>query len=556
VTGIGEPLVKKRHLPCAAAAILLWLITFYTDTKIFTKEALNMNCLPIDTGMAPVMHVLAKCLVLLFFFGMAEFLTLAWRHKRTLLLPFVLFLLVYGIGLMITYPGYYMSDDPIIFGYATRYYPVYWHHYLTSLYYMVGMSILPASAGPVLLNDVCYALVYAYIFHEGYGLFHTRGRWALFLLALLPSTLLGALMCFRPALYTPLFLFYFVLLYFEYKKHALPGKAKILLLLFVTVVLCQWRSEGVVLLLFAPFLLCITYRRSPLEKQDGRRRLSGQRTGKMLGWAVVFAVMYVVINLPQSHGMETYYGSDYLIISTTRPLSVIVHRDQNYEGAREDLANISAVTEFGYLHNDSLSCSAYNRYNTDHNEGRYTQTGADEQTQKAYLRSALSLILHNPDLYLGERLQLFLVTNGFFDYPGDMVLNLKPVAATDFHLYEHDRDYGFEMLEAYKRIPQYGTDSYALFLFDFGGEAYIPCLLLALVLLIGSLIKRKWFIFVTMLSLFAREAVIFLTAPASFIQYSYPMMFVTLFLAVIVIIEWMEGKDRGIGIHRIRTNGS
>lgn len=544
--------MKKKHILCALTALFYWLVTLYTDTKIFTSELLNMNCLPVDTGMAPLMHILTRCLVFLTIFGLAEFLTYAWQHKTTLLLPFVLFLLVYGIGLYVTYPGYFMSDDPILFGYATRYYPVYWHHYLTSLYYMVGMSILPASAGPVFLNDICYALVYAFVFHKGCVAYRTKAKWALLLPALLPPVLLGALMCFRPALYAPLFVFYFAFLYFDYKQHARLTTKKMLLLLFLTVVLCQWRSEGIVLLVFAPFLLCLAYHKTPFDKRNGKWRPDQVRFCKTLLWIAVFGCMYLLVNLPQSHGMSTYYGKDYLIISTTRPLSVIVHREQTYEGAVEDLANISAVTEFGYLHNDSLSCSAYNRYNTDHNEGRYTQTGADADTQNAYLLSAASLILHNLDLYLGERIQLFLVTNGIFDYPGDLVLHLKPVASTDFHLYEHDRDYGFELLEAYKRIPLYAEEDYAMALFRFGGEAYIPCLLLALVMLIFCMAKKKWFGAVTLLSMFAREAVIFLTAPASFIQYNYPMMFVTLLAAFLFLLEWRDKQAGALGVRAYR----
>ena len=536
--------MKKKHIRCGAVAFLLLLITFYTDTKIFTTDPLNMNSLPIDTEMSNLMHVLTKVGVFFVFFGLAEFLAYSWKHKKTLLFPFLIFLAVYGIGLLVTYPGYFMSDDPIIWGYATRYYPVYWHHYLTSLYYMIGMSIIPASMGPVFLSDICYALVYAYIFHQVSEIYDTKIKYFVAVLALLPSTLLGALMCFRPALYTPFFLFYFVILFFDYKKKTELTKGKLFLLLFLTVILCQWRSEGLVLIVFAPFLLAMAYRKRPFEKQDGKWHLIKPRATKMLVTAIVFCILFTIIKLPQSAGEEKYYGKDYLIISTTRPLSVIVHREQTYEGAEEDLENISAITDFGYLHNDSLSCSAYNRYNTDHNEGKYTQTGADEATQNAYLKSAFRLIWKNLDLYLGERLQLFLVSNGIYNYNKEMVLNLKPVASTDFHLYNHDRDYGFELLDAYKRIPVQGSDSYALFLYKYGGEAYIPCLILAFALLIGCLIKKKWFFCIAILSLFAREAVIFLSAPASFIQYNYPMMFVTLFLTFIAICEWGNTRKK------------
>ena len=534
--------MKKKHIWCGAIAFLLLLITFYTDTKIFTTDPLNMNCLPIDIEMSKVMHVLTKVGVFGVFFGLAEFLAYSWNHKKTLLFPFLIFLGIYGVGLLVTYPGYFMSDDPIIWGYATRYYPVYWHHYLTSLYYMIGMSMMPASMGPVFLSDICYSLVYAYVFHQASEVYSTKIKYGVAILALLPSTLLGALMCFRPALYTPFFVFYFAMLFFDYKKKAELTKGKLFLLLLLTVILCQWRSEGLVLIVFAPFLLAMAYRKYPFKKRENKWSLSKKRTVKIVGALLVFAVLFTIVKLPQSMGEKKYYGKDYLIISTTRPLSVIVHREQTYEGAQEDLANVGAITEFGYLHNDSLSCSAYNRYNTDYNEGRYTQTGADEQTQSAYIKSAFRLILKNFDLYLGERLQLFLVTNGIYNYNKDMVLNLKPVVSNDFHLYNHDRDYGFELLDAYKRIPVEGSDSYALFLYKFGGEAYIPCLILAMALLIGSFIKKKWFLAITILSLFAREAIIFLSAPASFIQYSYPMMFVTLFATFVVLCEWREQK--------------
>ena len=164
---------KKKHLVTAGLSILIWLVTFYTDTKIFSADGLNMNCLPIDTEMVLPMHILTKILVLLCLFGLFEFLAYACQ-RPSLLLPFLGFLAIYGIGLMIIWPGYYMSDDPIIFAYATRYYPVYWHNYLTSLFYMTAMSLFPASAAPVLLSDVCYAMTFAYIFYKAKQLYASK----------------------------------------------------------------------------------------------------------------------------------------------------------------------------------------------------------------------------------------------------------------------------------------------------------------------------------------------------------------------------------------------
>lgn len=513
-------LKHKKHIYIGVIALLIWAVTFYTDTKIFSSDGLNMNCLPIDLEMTGLMHVLTKALALLCLFLFLEFLAYAFRRPK-LLIPFVALTCIYGVGLLVTYPGYYMNDDPIIFSYATRYYPVYWHNYLTSLFYMVAMSLFPMSAAPVLLSDVIYALVFSYAYYRADRIYQSKWCLLVLLAGVLPFTLLGALMCFRPAIYSGFFVFYFIYLYFEWKENAVLTPRKLLGLALLTGVLALWRSESLVLLPIGLFLIGFAY----------------HNVKKAFVYLVLSVVLFMIVKIPQSVGEEKYYGSDYLIISTTRPLSVILHREQTYEGAKEDIANVSAVTEFGYLHNDSLSCSAYNRYNSDHNEGRYTQTGASKEMQSAYLKSAFNLILHNLDLYFGERIQLFCVTNGFFEYDRDMVLNLKPVASTDFHLYEHDRDYGMEMLEAYKRLPLSYHDGYAMALFTFGGEAFLPMLVILLVVTILALVRRKWFLLFSFLALFAREAVIFLTAPASFIQYSYPMMYTTAAIVLLMIVD-------------------
>lgn len=517
---------NKKHIYIGVIALLIWAVTFYTDTKIFSADGLNMNCLPIDTEMVTLMHMLTKALVLLCLFLLGEFLAYAFRRPK-LFIPFLALMCIYGAGLLITYPGYYMNDDPIIFSYATRYYPVYWHNYLTSLFYMTAMSLFPMSAAPVLLSDVIYALVFSYTYYRADRIYNSKWCRLALLAGILPFTLLGALMCFRPAIYSGFFVFYFVYLYFEWKENASLTTTKLLGLSFLTAVLALWRSESLVMLPIGLFLIGFAYHNAK----------------KAFVYLVLSIVLFMIVKIPQSIGEEKYYGSDYLIISTTRPLSVILHREQTYDGAKEDIANVSAVTEFGYLHNDSLSCSAYNRYNSDHNEGRYTQTGATDEMQSAYLKSAFHLIVHNLDLYFGERIQLFCVTNGFFGYDKDMVLNLKPVASTDFHLYEHDRDYGMEMLNAYKRLPLSYHEGYAMALFSFGGEAFLPMLVLMFVLILYTLMRKKWFLLFGFLALAAREAVIFLTAPASFIQYSYPMMYTTAAIALLMLIDRLcKGK--------------
>ena len=62
-------------------------------------------------------------------------------------------------------------------------------------------------------------------------------------------------------------------------------------------------------------------------------------------------------------------------------------------------------------------------------------------------------------------------------------------------------------------------------------------LILLFMMTIYTLAHKKWMIFFTCLMMLARECVIFLTAPASFIQYSYPVMYAAAFLFMMLLLE-------------------
>ena len=75
---------------------------------------------------------------------------------------------------------------------------------------------------------------------------------------------------------------------------------------------------------------------------------------------------------------------------------------------------------------------------------------------------------------------------------------------------------------------------------------FSPNMICMLLLLLGitvyAIIKKNWFVFLVSLNLIAREAVIFLTAPASFIQYSYPMMYVTAVYLLLLFVDHISQK--------------
>lgn len=531
---------RKSILIIGILSLIWWALTFITDKKIFTTDPLNMSSLPIDTDAVFLMQILSKIVLFGTIVGILCFISYGIRHRK-LLFAFVIYFALYLGILLLNYPGYFMSDDTIIFGYATRHYPVYWHNYLTSIYYMIGLSLFPASTGPIILNDLILAMVFSYIFYETDRLYTSKIKYVIAIAGLFPFVLLSAAMCFRPVLYAPFFLFFFAFLFFEKQKNASFSIPKSIMLSFLTALLCFWRSEGVVLILFCFVLFPTVY---GLPKKTGQTDRIDQTAcfqwKQALCFLLVFIISFSLIKIPQTNGEKKYYGSDYLIISTIRPLSLIIHREQTYAGAEEDLANIDAVIDLDYISYETLSCSSYNRYNSDHNSGHFTETGADAATQKAFLKSAIRLIWNNLDLYIAERLQLLAVTNGYYDYNPAMVMNLKPVTTSEFLSFQADREYGKELVNGNARWHYESNQDTLLFLFEHGGEAYLIILFFAAIFMLYTLSEKKLFYFFAFASLIAREAVIFLTAPASFIQYNYPMMFVTIFLLLVMFVSSCE----------------
>ena len=117
---------SKQTLIIGILSLIWWVMTFITDRKIFSTDTLNMSSLPINTDAVVFMHVLSKLLTLAVIVGLLCFISYGIKHRR-LLFAFCAYFLIYFAILLLSYPGYFMSDDTIILGYATRYYPVYWH---------------------------------------------------------------------------------------------------------------------------------------------------------------------------------------------------------------------------------------------------------------------------------------------------------------------------------------------------------------------------------------------------------------------------------------------
>jgi hypothetical protein len=230
-------------------AVIHFALTFYTDGRIFTSEPFDFNfVVPLDGRLAPYYFFAAKALAFVCLVIFYQILYLFWRaarqkNKKFLLdfmLPFGIILAVALINFGICFSGLYKIDDTAMYAMATRSYVFYWHNYLTSLYYMVGLTLFPFSSGQMVLTDLFAALIFAYFFYRLSSVLPEKKwnklKWLLLIVALSPFMNTIELETFRTYIYALLNMFFFGYLLFEKIQ-----KRPFTLLKFLLLALCVGR---------------------------------------------------------------------------------------------------------------------------------------------------------------------------------------------------------------------------------------------------------------------------------------------------------------------------
>ncbi len=524
-------------------AAVHFALTFYTDGRIFTSEPFDFNfIIPLD-GMAAKYFLVATkaltlvCLVIIYQGVYLFYRAVRQKDKKVIynfILPFAILFGFYIINFAICFPGLYKIDDTTLYAMVTRYYPFYWHSYLTSLFYMTGLTIFPFSSGQMVLMDLLTALVFAYMFYRLSGVL-PEGKWnklkyLLLIAGVSPFVNTITLETFRTYIYAVLNMFFFGFLLFEKIEKRPFTLVKFILLALCVGVLAFWRSESIIYLIFAPFLVFVAYRHDINIK-------------KALAFTVAALAFFGAVNLPQSAGNTKYYNNDYLIVSTIRPLSVILNLPgaTDYPGAQEDLAAIDKIISVEHIKLFPYDSIGYQSWNTIVRQGSLTQTLSTKEQQSAYFKAFFDIILHNKADFLKERLHLFIKTN-----------ELENVFKVDFGKeLVRTTDPGLPALAPYwdlnNTLNKSGITPRGM---TEAGQAYwnkitmadwpgiytvIPCLLLAVFLLILAARYKAWLVFMTELILILREAIIFLTAPSPMISYYMPASLLSVFMGMTLI---------------------
>ena len=166
-------------------------------------------------------------------------------------------------------------------------------------------------------------------------------------------------------------------------------------------------------------------------------------------WLSIFLVCIYVLSVPSKVGNRKYLGSDYLIISTLAPLQAIVNdenRNFQYDNVEDDIRSISKIVPIDLV--GMVGMQAFHSVNAE--EGRdIDQSAANSVDTKGYIVAFTRVVLHNPTIFIKERINNFLITLGT-SYPfsiGEYHGGESLLYEARYHYYNLQADAGMEELK-------------------------------------------------------------------------------------------------------------
>jgi len=452
-------------------------------------------------------------LLLVLFWQLVPILYYLVKNKNTEVICFLkhfgVYFLIMLIFLLLTWPGVWRWDELYIAEAAGILSLNHWHHWLTSLFYIVSFSIIPFPAGVVFFQILVISLLIGWVSYLTFKIFQPKFQWVLLIPMLFPSVIDNNLYPMRICLYAfiEFMLLSAVILKYETKKEI--AKSDIVLWGVLTAVTATWRTESFFFIIAAPLVLFIFL----------RKRLN---IIKAVCYLLIAGTLAAGITGIQKAGESNSVSEDYSLTAILSPLSAIIKTDFKSNDPDGDLEIINKVISVeSLLEDDGIAV-----YWTEGTKS-YTKDDSDK-LMKVYFK----LVINNFPVYLENQWQLFSQASGLVRDTSNCIGNSAYLfSLTDQEIYNEFRgNYIFNqpvneklrqnvisMLEC-RSYLSYETTSvfYPIFY-----NVLPPVVILLFITIYGFFRKRRIYSVMSFLVLI-QTGLIFATAPSALFMYYFP----------------------------------
>ncbi|MCI8374555.1 MAG: hypothetical protein HFI29_03845 [Lachnospiraceae bacterium] len=395
--------MKRRLWP--VAALVHWLISFFTDPLVLTCER----------NLKYGLWKAAFLLFLLVVYGFAGYLlrevsgnTLGvspYAQKacanqssqavRKMLLLSGIYALVMLCFLLLTWPGIWRMDEYTILMHARNLHVHFWQGYLTSVYYIFALMMVPTPAFIVYMQCLIAAGVVGYLV---YKLWIYTGKRRIAYLLYVPFFFLPVidsnLYPMRMSIYAFLELLLLAKLCFWSYERRMPGKAELFGTLLLGGVVTCWRTESIYYLLLFPVLLGVCLWRLASKKQVKQAVLL----------FLVFGILLVGI---QKVGEGKERGERYELTALIRPLVPLLV-EAAYEEEQDLVKTIDQVVNCAYIFEGaSLGMNGIEIFWGYLEQGLMRDTYTPEEYRE-FQAAFLKLVLRHPKIFIRERMEVYL----------------------------------------------------------------------------------------------------------------------------------------------------
>ena len=552
--------------PALGIALLHFAVSFWTDSFIFryVKWDFSTGLQAMKSIETIVVKLIFLGLLILFWQGLFYFFCRAKREFRNLALFYFGLMLIL---LLLTWPGIWRMDEFGLLSSGVQLYPHWWQNYITSVWYIFSMMLLPFPSGVILVQIMAISLIYARIVsnclqgydraakkekvsgkrrkdkkdtgttkNEGYiakgdSRGKDRRRMMYVLILSIPFVMFPVLDSnlypLRMSFYAFLELMLLSELYHLYKKQPVRqiekeegcDDAKVIFALApLAAVVTVWRTEAIYYLVFFPAILLIL---------RGLKRYWRQ--------ILLYFIIFVILFVPQKLGEKMTSGDQYELTSVVLPLVPLVLEAQK-NGEEDLLSEINLVVDTDVI--SRAAAEGKNGINMFWSEPDFQRSYTSEEFarfQSAYHK----LIIKYPLIFLQERWQTFLSSTDLLEnttelFTDDTVENYK-----HFRTYPLSSPISDKIRTAVIKTLEIRKQSNYEEKYPMTDLVYspLPSILILLIACVIALAKKKWVPFVILSAAFVRVPLVFLTAPSRLFMYYYSVYLIGYVLLYYVLSE-------------------
>lgn len=493
-------------------AFLHWILTFFTDHLIFEYVMWDFSdgTQMVKTAMTYGAKAVFLLVLIGGYQGLYRFFTKADRR-------FVKYTMIYFcinlVLLLLVWPGIWRMDEFGILNSALKLLPVFWQNYLTSLFYVFSLMLIPVPSGVIIVQCALISLMAGYIINFFIRKFGKAGILA-FVLCLFFPVLDSNLYPMRMSLYGFMELFLLVLIWEKRKNWSLICTLAAL----VTV----WRTEAVYYFILFPLLLVILF-----MKELGRKRL----LKIICGYLVCALCLFV----PQTAGDKLTSGNQYDLTSVVLPLVPLVNEAYGRADCIEQLEAIDQVI------NVEIAVAGAREGKSGislfWSEPDFQRTYTDSQYGE-FKSAYYELILKFPKTFLAERWDCFVHSTDLLQNTTELFCARGVANYDTFRSYAGTKPLNDELRSTVVKILEWRQpDDYESKRAGYG-VVYTAMIPMGIILAVWAvcLLRRKWRGFFLLSLPLVKVPLVFLTAPSRLFMYYYSLYLIGYFLGMYLLI--------------------